>query len=112
MFRLGIEFTAGLVQVDLLAAEFQRFAAFCEGFDRHAENAGIEIAGDGDISNGQHEMVEMVYADHAFLLANCWAKQAETKASASMESVKITTAAQPSTAKNQPPAEPMRLEPT
>lgn len=96
--RLGFEFVADLVQVDLLPAEFQRLAAFREGFDRHAEDAGIEIAGGRDIGDGQHEMVETVYADHAFLLANCWAKQAEAKASASMASVKITTAAQPSTA--------------
>src|SRR5581483_7653037 len=48
----------GRVQVDLLLAEFERGAALAEMHDLHPEHLRIEVAGLGDIGDGQHQMIE------------------------------------------------------
>ncbi|MHC2299454.1 hypothetical protein ACVJBD_003660 [Rhizobium mongolense] len=100
------------MKVDLLIAEFQRLAAFCECFHGHAEGSAVKLARRLDIGDGQDKVIEVADADQNFLLERLRAAQAAAKARASMPSVKKTTAVQPSMAKNQPPAEPMTLEPT
>ncbi|MBB4567563.1 hypothetical protein GGE67_002486 [Rhizobium leucaenae] len=54
----------GAVQIDFLVAKGESLATLAESFDAHAENAGIEIAALFDAYNREHQMIEMVNADH------------------------------------------------
>ena len=60
--RMGAEFRAGLMQVDLLRAKAQRKPGRAAGrgkaFDPHPKGAGIEIDGGVDIRNSQDKMVQ------------------------------------------------------
>src|SRR5690606_20794456 len=67
--RLGLEFVAGLVQVDLLPPEAQRLAAGTEGLHLQAEDVAIEGAAALDAGDGEDQMVQMADGDHPRLLA-------------------------------------------
>src|SRR5690606_31795170 len=67
--RLGLEFMAGLVQVDLLPPEAQRLAAGTEGLHLQAKDAAIEGAAAFDAGDGEDQMVQMADGDHPRLLA-------------------------------------------
>src|ERR1700722_6091207 len=48
----------GRVQVDLLLAEFEGGGPFPETNALHAEHLRVEVAGLGDVGDGQYEVVE------------------------------------------------------
>jgi hypothetical protein len=50
----------GRMQVDLLLAKAQCGAPFAKGDDLHPQHPRIELAGAGDVGDGQHEVVEAV----------------------------------------------------
>jgi hypothetical protein len=61
---LRFEFVAGLMQVDLLAAEGERAASALEGPDVHVEHAAVELARRVDVAGGQDDVVDAVDGEH------------------------------------------------
>jgi len=59
MCRLGLKLFSGLVEIDFLLSESERFAA-SESDQFHAESGSIESDGGFDVGYRQHEVVEMI----------------------------------------------------
>lgn len=78
------------MDVDFLPAEFQRQAfAVAEGFQRHAEDFGVETDDGVGLCGGQHEVVEAV--DHCWLqFLNRHSGQAQLEPESSSEQWQCT----------------------
>jgi hypothetical protein len=60
VYHLGFKFFSHFVQVDLLLAELQGFAASAKGNGLHAQHALVKGAGALDILHGQHQMIKAI----------------------------------------------------